>query len=294
MSNRFFSTAIAALFALSPNLQIPAAETNAPAGTNANVAAGAVTESPVEADLRELVTRINNKLKQDQTNETDLADDLKEFDVLVSRHKDAKAEDRAHVLVMKAQLYLQVLDKPENALEVFKQIRKDFPDTQVNGNTDELIKTLQAMIDRKKNRESLVPGSTFPDFNEKDLEGRPLSISNYKGKVVLVDFWATWCGPCIRELPQIQQSYDKFHGKGFEIVGVSLDEDKARLEQFVKQRKMAWPEFFDGKRWENKLAVKYGVDATPTGYLIDREGKIIAKLSSADDLESQVSKALEK
>jgi len=125
-------------------------------------------------------------------------------------------------------------------------------------------------------------------------DGREVDLAKLRGKVVLVDFWATWCMPCIMELPEVLQAYEKFHDKGFEIVGVSLDEDKERLAQFVKQKKMPWPQYFDGKRWQNKLAVKYGVDATPSGYLIDRDGKIITKITRAAQLEAAITKALEK
>jgi peroxiredoxin len=96
----------------------------------------------------------------------------------------------------------------------------------------------------------------------------------------------------VLELPKIQDAYNKYHDQGFEVVGISLDEDKARLEQFIKQRKMPWPQFFDGKKWENKLAVKYGVEQTPTGYLLDRDGKIIAMPTAEDDLDSEIAKAL--
>jgi thiol-disulfide isomerase/thioredoxin len=112
--------------------------------------------------------------------------------------------------------------------------------------------------------------------------------------VVLVDFWATWCGPCIAKLPDIQAAYAKYHDQGFEVVGISLDEEKSRLEQFIKQKKMPWPEYFDGKRWENKLAVKYGVEAIPAGYLLDGNGKIIGNMSGASDLDAAIATALKK
>lgn len=292
MKNRLLIALTTFLLTVLYSQRVVSAETNrtettaAPNGTNAAAAVG--------ADLKDLVSRINTKLDQDKTNETDLADNIKEFDALLAKHKDAPPPARAQILTMKANLYLQVLGEPEKALAVFKQIKSDFPTVRLNGNTDDVINMLQSMVEKNKIRSSLVPGAPFPDFNEQDLEGKPLAISNYKGKVVLVDFWATWCPPCVLELPKIQEAYNKYHDQGFEVVGISLDEDKARLEQFVKEKKMPWPEFFDGKKWENRLAVKYGVEQTPTGYLLDREGRIIATPTAADDLDSEIAKALTK
>jgi thiol-disulfide isomerase/thioredoxin len=92
----------------------------------------------------------------------------------------------------------------------------------------------------------LKPGVVFPDFNEKDLAGEPLSIAKFKGKVVLVDFWATWCGPCRGELPNVLAAYKKYHDKGFEIIGISLDRDENALKSFIKENGMVWPQYFDG------------------------------------------------
>ncbi len=292
MNKRITSTLTAVLL-LAGSSQLFSAETNAPDATTP----AAETKAPagsVQADLEDLVGRINVKLQADKNTPADLADNLKEFDALVVKHKDAGPDVLSSVLGMKAKLYLQVLNDPVKALEVFKQIKNDYPNAKSNQHIDEIIAQLQQAADRKKASESLVAGAAFPDFKETDVEGKPLSISQYKGKVVLVDFWATWCGPCVVKLPEIQAAYNKYHDKGFEVVGVSLDEEKDALQKFTKQKKMPWPEFFDGKRWENKLAVKYGVDATPTGYLLDREGKIIAKLSGDEDLDSTVAQALKK
>jgi peroxiredoxin len=281
------------LFALSA-LLLPLLNTDYVYSVETNAVTAKAPASPAIADLNELVTRVNDKLQHDKNTEVDLADNLKEFDALVAKHKGADPEDIVRILSMKAQLYLEVLNKPEKALAVFKQVKRDYPTIKINGDTEEVITMLEGMVDRKKIRDELAPGKPFPDFNENDVAGNPLSISKYKGKVVLVDFWATWCVPCIVKLPEIQKAYDKFHGQGFEVVGVSLDEEKERLQQFIKQKKMPWPEFFDGKRWENKLAQKYGVDQTPTAYLLDREGKIISKLSGDEDLNDEVAQALKK
>lgn len=275
---------------LSP--RVFSADTNAT--PNAASEASETASSAVQADLEVLVGRINTKLQSGKDTESDLGDEIKQFDTLMAKHKDAPPVARAQILLAKAKLYLQVLREPDKALDIFKQIKKDYPTVLAGGNIDEVINSLQAVVEKKNIQDTLAPGKPFPDFNVKDLDGKPMAVSAYKGKVLLVDFWATWCVPCVMELPHIQKAYDQFHDKGFEVLGVSLDEDKDRLQQFLKEKKMPWPQFFDGKKWENELAVKYGVDAIPAGYLLDRDGKIIAKLQSGEDLDGEISKALGK
>ena len=110
--------------------------------------------------------------------------------------------------------------------------------------------------------------------------------------MVLVDFWATWCGPCVDELPNVLAAYKKYHGQGFEIVGISLDEDQAKLTSFLKEQGMTWAQFFDGKGWENKLAVKYGVESIPATFLLDGEGTIIAKNLRGPALDAELARRL--
>lgn len=105
--------------------------------------------------------------------------------------------------------------------------------------------------------------------------GEPISLEQYKGKVVLLDFWATWCGPCIRELPNVKKVYKDFHDEGFEIVGVSLDKSKKTLETFLKKNDMPWPQIADGKGWQARVAKQYDVHSIPMTYLINREGKVV-------------------
>jgi thiol-disulfide isomerase/thioredoxin len=123
------------------------------------------------------------------------------------------------------------------------------------------------------------------------LDGREVSIEAFKGKVVLIDFWATWCGPCVGELPNVKAAYEKLHGQGFEIVGISFDEDKAALEKFVKEKDMAWPQYFDGKGWSNAFGQQFGINSIPTMWLVDKQG-ILRDINARDGLMERVEKML--
>jgi peroxiredoxin len=248
----------------------------------------------VSAELKALVEKVRDELHGQPKTEADLAADLKEFDALLAKHKGEKTDDVAQVLLMKAMLYVDVLDNPQKAIELFEQLKRDFPDTKYGKNVDQTIENIKKQEEGKKVNGALAKGAKFPDFDEKDVAGKHLSVADYKGKIVLVDFWATWCGPCVHELPNVVKTYEKHHEKGFDIIGVSLDQDEDRLKNFTKENKMTWPQFFDGKQWGNKLAVKYGVQSIPATFLLDREGKVIDRDLRGEALEEAVASALAK
>ena len=122
-----------------------------------------------------------------------------------------------------------------------------------------------------------LPGHPM-EINGTLLNGKPFDQKTLAGKVVLVDFWATWCGPCVAEIPNVLEQYEKYHKDGFEVVGISLDQEREALEKFVTEQKLPWPILFEepkGEGWQHPLATFYGISGIPTVVLIGRDGNVI-------------------
>jgi len=123
------------------------------------------------------------------------------------------------------------------------------------------------------------------------VDGKAVDLAALKGKVVLLDFWATWCPPCRAEVPSVVATYKKYHDQGFEIIGISLDQNKDALVKYTQANGMVWPQYFDGEGWSNKISSAFGIDAIPAMWLIGKDGKVIS-INAREDLEGKVAAAL--
>ncbi|MCT1524140.1 TlpA disulfide reductase family protein [Sphingobacterium hotanense] len=165
--------------------------------------------------------------------------------------------------------------------KVFLELDGSLRDTELGRKVAERIAQV------KKTQE----GVEAPDFTQPDVDGNPVKLSDFRGKYVLLDFWASWCAPCRRENPNLVKSYAQFKDRGFEILGVSMDKatDKAKWLKAIQDDGLTWKQVGDLKGWDNEAGALYEVKAIPMNYLIDPEGKIIAKYLRGEELDNKLS-----
>ena len=153
------------------------------------------------------------------------------------------------------------------------------------------IVRIKELTDKQK---QTAVGTKFIDFEMKTPDGKPIKLSDYvgKGKVVLVDFWASWCPPCRQEMPNLVEQYELYKGKNFEIVGVSLDKDEAAWKTGIKNLNITWPQMSDLKYWQSEGAQLYAVNSIPHTVLIDGEGTIIARGLHGQELKDKLAEVV--
>ena len=188
-----------------------------------------------------------------------------------------RAEPAAYLLQL-AEMLL-AYDQPEAAQDIFRQLDKE--------GTDEEVRTAI-----KAQREKFDRLGKPVEIAFTAIDGRKVDVAALKGKVVMIDFWATWCGPCIGEMPNVKAAYQAHHERGFEVIGVSLDQDKATLQKGITAMGLPWPQLFDGGAWETLLAKKCAVRSIPSTFLIGKDGVLLATNLRGEALAAGVTAAL--
>lgn len=217
-------------------------------------------------------------LKLDSLRADSLSKQLqKPYEVMVGQYSDIIAKKiKENTSSFASIMAIQQL-RPENYLDVYKALDKGLNEKYPN-NTD--IKSFHGMVQQAEmmvsKTEAIKVGMEAPELilpmpNDKDL-----ALSSFRGKVVLIDFWASWCAPCRKELPNVKRAYTKYKNKGFEILGVSLDKDRSAWLEAVSKEGLTWPQVSDLKFWQSEACQIYAVQSIPYTVLVDKDGKIIA------------------
>jgi peroxiredoxin len=141
-------------------------------------------------------------------------------------------------------------------------------------------------------------GAPAPDFTMNDIDGNAFTLSSLKGKVVMIDFWATWCPPCVRSIPEAKNIWNTFKKQDFVLLGVSLDKDLDTWKDYVTKQQMSWVQVADGKFWDNSAAVLYGIGSIPSVWILDKDGNVALKdvnpLSEGDAIRAKITELLNK
>ena len=172
----------------------------------------------------------------------------------------------AKLFLAKGYLMLDKLDEAEGPLRDVAEGGAGIP---------EKVRNAAAMdLDRIPTLRKLAVGNPAIGIRAKSTEGKEITLDAYKGKVLLIDFWASWCMPCRQEMPNVKKVYNTFHDKGFEILGVSLDDSRANFRSYIDEQGISWPQIFDGKGWNSEVGKLYAVNSIPATFLIDQSGRI--------------------
>ena len=204
---------------------------------------------------------------------------------LTSRMKDELKTHKQDIAVL---MFLDIFPREQNAAlhsEVITALHDKYPDHLI-------VKDRWNYMNSPASKVAI--GAIAPDLEFPDPDGKMRKLSDLRGKVVLLDFWASWCGPCRRENPNVTNIYSKYHDKGFEVFSVSLDSDAASWKRAIEADKLVWPNHVsDLKKWQSQAAAIYGVRSIPSTFLLDKEGRIVQRDLRGADLERAVKQLVE-
>lgn len=205
-----------------------------------------------------------------------LNDEFKDYNV-----KFAENNPKAFISVLMIQnMLMQPGSDFEKLEKTYNNLDKSVKDTKPGKNVGEII----------SNRSSAEVGKQAPEFSAPNPEGKMVSLNESLGKVTIIDFWASWCGPCRKENPNVVALYNEFHDKGLNIIGVSLDKegDSQKWQDAITADKLTWPQVSNLKYWNDPVAKKYNVQSIPATFILDASGKIVAKDLRGEELKAKV------
>jgi thiol-disulfide isomerase/thioredoxin len=253
-------------------------------------AKGGFDAAKTEADLRQIAAAADAAQETKDSAAFDIAmievgkaDDAKIEPLVAALHRDHPAafDDDTLTTLLKPRLDKYDDDKKAALLTPLAQSA----DPGIADQAGALLRFATA----KKKLEAL---KTAPlDLKFTALDGTQVDIAKLRGKVVLVDFWATWCGPCMEEAPNVVAAYKKYRDKGFEVIGISLDQKKEDVQRVTREQGMEWPQYFDGKYWNNEISSSYGIESIPAMWLVDKKGMVVNQ-NAGDALEDNIEKLL--
>ncbi len=213
---------------------------------------------------------------------------IDQYELALEAAGSMDARTRALLMFYLASSYVQN-EKFDKAEQLYGRILKETPSE--NSKIRQAVQQEMKSLETKKKLTSGCQAIPFPE-SVRNLSGDKIAIRNYRGKVILLDFWATWCKPCLDEMPNVKELYEEYHDDGFEIIGVSLDRSKENLVSYVDENGIGWPQIYDGQG--GRIATSYAVSAIPSTFLLDREGRIVDRNLRGKALEEAVERLLKK